>query len=176
MIVRPGIRANILRLCRKQSTATNTSLESRAKLLQERAKGGLSAVQAQAGPVVNAVSSSLSKLAGRYPKYTGPVIYWSKVVGELAKEVWKREQMRPPSAHQFQTTFSHWYAQGKNLLSQAPKIDYMALLQQTREKTNLQTLAYAGVFGAQVWGFFALGEIIGRRNLIGYSVPNEGHH
>jgi F-type H+-transporting ATPase subunit g len=40
---------------------------------------------------------------------------------------------------------------------------------------TLRDFAKGGVVAAQFYTFFLFGEIIGRRNLIGYNVPTEHH-
>lgn len=40
----------------------------------------------------------------------------------------------------------------------------------------MQEMAVAGVVGAELLGFFTIGEIIGRFKLVGYRVEQEEHH
>jgi F-type H+-transporting ATPase subunit g len=87
-------------------------------------------------------------------------VYNAKVGAELAKLVYKKEGMAFPSGQQFAEARS--YVE-KNLNKSAFK------------GLTLRDLAKGGVVAAEFYTFFLFGEIIGRRNLIGYNVPSEKH-
>ncbi|KAG2181741.1 hypothetical protein INT44_008556 [Umbelopsis vinacea] len=87
-------------------------------------------------------------------------VYNTKVGAEVAKLVYKKEGMSFPSGQQFAEARS--YVE-KNLNKNALK------------GVTLRDFAKAGVVAAEIYTFFLFGEIIGRRNLIGYNVPTEHH-
>lgn len=92
--------------------------------------------------------------------------YWSKVVGELSKQVYKKEGLQPPSVAEFQKVYECAVKQSTTFVKD-PKafVDVVAKnAQGTSKDEYLRYLAYA----IQVLGFFSLGEIIGRRHVVGY--------
>ncbi|CAO3686549.1 unnamed protein product [Rhizopus microsporus] len=84
-----------------------------------------------------------------------PVVYNTKVAIEIAKQVYKKEGMAFPSGAQFAE------AQQSNL-----------------KNLTFSDVAKGGVIFAEIYTFFLIGEIVGRRNLIGYNVESEesAHH
>ncbi|KAL0145364.1 ATP synthase subunit G ATP20 [Mucor lusitanicus] len=92
-----------------------------------------------------------------------PIIYNTKVAVEVAKQVYTKEGMAFPTGAQF---------------SEAQQT-----LQNTLKIKNLKNLTFSevakgGVVLAEIYTFFLIGEIVGRRNLIGYNVKSEeaAHH
>ncbi|KAI8879404.1 hypothetical protein K501DRAFT_226753 [Backusella circina FSU 941] len=87
-----------------------------------------------------------------------PIVYNTKVAIEVAKQVYVKEGMSFPSGAQF--------AQAQQTLRQSLKINNLKNL-------GCADFAKAGVVLAEVYTFFLIGEIIGRKNLIGYNVKSE---
>ncbi|KAI7905693.1 mitochondrial ATP synthase g subunit-domain-containing protein [Cokeromyces recurvatus] len=90
-----------------------------------------------------------------------PIVYNTKVAVEVAKQVYKKEGMAFPTGAQF---------------SEAQQT-----LQNNLKISNLKNLTSAdvvkgGVVLAEIYTFFLIGEIVGRRNLVGYNVKSEDHH
>ncbi|CAG8672563.1 13534_t:CDS:1, partial [Cetraspora pellucida] len=81
-----------------------------------------------------------------------PIIYNSLVIKELAKEVYIKEGLRPPTISEISQAFSN--------LQSIRLRDLMEI--------GLRDAARIAIRSVEVFGFFALGEIIGRRSLIGY--------
>ncbi|KAI8337095.1 mitochondrial ATP synthase g subunit-domain-containing protein [Chlamydoabsidia padenii] len=92
-----------------------------------------------------------------------PIVYDAKVVGEIAKQVYTKEGMSFPSGAQF--TEAQTFVK-KNLNVNSIK------------SLTWNNVAKGGVVLAEIYTFFLIGEIVGRRNLIGYNVKSEGanHH
>ncbi|RHZ70251.1 hypothetical protein Glove_273g18 [Diversispora epigaea] len=89
----------------------------------------------------------LSKLA----EYRHPIIYNAQVIKEITKEVYVKEGLRPPSGSQISAAWEK--------------------LKNTRwQNLSLHDYKIIGVRSLECLGFFAIGEIIGRRSLIGYKV------
>jgi len=117
-----------------------------------------------------------------------PTIYYSKVAFEISKLVFRGQKMTPPyvffSRHvisevtdpynrsdlaTFQSNFKLLFKLANLALSARNAI-------QTVRSANAKDLAFVGVLGAELLGFFAVGEIIGRRKLIGYRGKVDAHH
>lgn len=89
---------------------------------------------------------------------------WSKTIAQLAKQIYIKEGMSPPTFEEYQAVYKSLY---KNVLAHAesPKliIDFC-------KKTNKEDYIRYGAYGLQFVGFFTLGEIVGRRSIFGYKV------
>ncbi|SCV04089.1 LAMI_0H13322g1_1 [Lachancea mirantina] len=90
-------------------------------------------------------------------------IYYSKVVGELSKQVYLKENLQPPSVNDFQTVYTKLY---KRALGFATKPKSSLEFLKTLGKNDL--VKY-GSYGVQLAGLYSLGEIIGRRKVVGYT-------
>ncbi|EMR10574.1 hypothetical protein PNEG_01279 [Pneumocystis murina B123] len=81
--------------------------------------------------------------------------YNAQVARELIKQVWIQERLKPPSVAEIKYTYRK--------IPQYTNISYFYSLSQ-KEWIRL------GIFSLQVYGFFKIGEIIGRRHIVGYKI------
>ncbi|KKY22759.1 putative mitochondrial f1f0-atp synthase g [Phaeomoniella chlamydospora] len=153
-----------------------------------KASEGLTRVTSTAGPAIsNAVSgagNALRKVGGRTGKVVAfvdslipPTVYYSKVGLELAKLVFKGQNMYPPNLQTFQAYFQPLINAAKSpqtLLSKASQATSSAssytpetILSSVRN-VNRQQLATIGVLSAEVLGFFTVGTMIGKMKVVGY--------
>ncbi|KAG7195889.1 ATP synthase subunit G atp20 [Scheffersomyces spartinae] len=113
--------------------------------------------------------SAVGKLTSSLTKLSNATVYWSKVAVEVGKIVYKKEALAPPSSQQFQQVYQSWIkfvkspAQQKQFLEQAGSFQF-----------SKACAAKAAIYGTQLLAFFSLGEIIGRRHIVGY--PSVGGH
>lgn len=89
-------------------------------------------------------------------------MYDAKVAGEIAKQVYTKERMNFPSGQQFSEA------------QQYVQKDLMNAL--TWKNITKRDVAKGAVVAAELYTFFLIGEIVGRRHLIGYKVKEEEHH
>lgn len=99
-------------------------------------------------------------------------IYWSKVTGELAKQVYLKEKLTPPSIADFQTVYQNLYKQALELTTKPQQVLAFA------KGLNKNSLLNYGAIFIQIVGLFSLGEVIGRRQIVGYPQfgPAPSHH
>ncbi|CAG8510031.1 5020_t:CDS:2, partial [Acaulospora colombiana] len=97
----------------------------------------------------NAAKGTLSKIAG----FQKPIVYNARVLKEIAKEVYVKENLRPPSAAQISEVW-------EGLKSIRPS---------DINKLSSDDIKTIGVRSLECLGFFIIGEVIGRRGLIGYN-------
>ncbi|ORZ14498.1 mitochondrial ATP synthase g subunit-domain-containing protein [Absidia repens] len=92
-----------------------------------------------------------------------PIVYDAKVVGEIAKQVYTKEGMSFPTGAQF--------AEAQNFVKKNANVNAL-------KSVTWNNVAKGGVVLAEIYTFFLIGEIVGRRNLIGYNVKGESssHH
>jgi F-type H+-transporting ATPase subunit g len=122
--------------------------------------------QSTAARAKDAISDKVDQVSGLVSK----TVYWAKVTGELAKQVYLKEKLSPPSISEIQSVYQTLYTQGL-YYAQRPR-DLIAILNKSVDKN---TLINGGAYIIQFAGLFALGEAIGRRKIVGY--PSfESHH
>ncbi|KAF7730975.1 hypothetical protein EC973_001021 [Apophysomyces ossiformis] len=102
--------------------------------------------------IVSSLQGTFSKLIA----FQKPLVYKAKVAGEIAKQVYVKEGMAFPTAEQF--------AQAQQSIKQNASLSALKL------NFSWRCVAQGGVVAAELYTFFLIGEIIGRRNLIGYNV------
>ncbi|KAF6009252.1 hypothetical protein HII13_003597 [Brettanomyces bruxellensis] len=107
-------------------------------------------------------SSVVSKVTG----FANCSWYWTKVFGNVAKQIYIKEGLTPPNASEFRKVYDDAVKQGL-LLVRDPKRYSTSLLRVAQTSTSGDYLKY-GCYLIQILGFFALGEIVGRRKLAGY--------
>ncbi|KTW25586.1 hypothetical protein T552_03447 [Pneumocystis carinii B80] len=81
--------------------------------------------------------------------------YNVQVAKELIKQVWIQERLRPPSVAEIKYTYR-----------EIPKYTNISYFYSLSQKEWIQL----GIFSLQVYGFFKIGEIIGRRHIVGYKI------
>ncbi|KAI8991553.1 mitochondrial ATP synthase g subunit-domain-containing protein [Mycotypha africana] len=84
-----------------------------------------------------------------------PVCYNAKVAAEIVKQVYTKEGMAFPTGAQL--------AEAQKTIEQTLKI-------QNLRNLTFKDAAKGGVLFAEIYTFFLIGEIVGRRNLVGYNV------
>lgn len=97
-------------------------------------------------------------------------IYYGKVGAELSKQVYLKEGLQPPSIADFKKVYSQLY---KKSLHYAVKPKEVVEIVKTLSKND--ALRY-GAFAVQIVGFYSIGEVIGRRHLVGYKNYQPSHH
>ncbi|ORX82902.1 hypothetical protein K493DRAFT_292186 [Basidiobolus meristosporus CBS 931.73] len=98
---------------------------------------------------------SLQSTSSRFINMTGPVGYNLQVAKEIAKQVYVKEGLAPPTSAQLH--------QAKEQFQRS--LDWTII-----REMSLKEVAQKAVVGVEIAGFFFIGEVIGRRSLIGYDV------
>ncbi|CCH40884.1 ATP synthase subunit g, mitochondrial [Wickerhamomyces ciferrii] len=120
-----------------------------------------------ASKATNAAQGFVEKITANVNK----AVYWSKVTGELAKQVYLKEKLSPPSIADFQTVYTTLYKQVLQLSTKPKEVLSFAKNFGKNEALNYGSLAI------QLLGLFSLGEIIGRRQIVGYpQFGSQTHH
>ena len=161
---------------RWESTASkaNTSTTSQAT-------EGLSRVASAAGPVlngaVNGLTEALIKVGGRTGRVVAfiqrqipPTLYYARVGLELSKLVFHGQKMSPPPMSTFQVYYQKLVQNLRypsSLLGASSSLNPQVLLNRATNVSKSDVAAKA-VLLAELLGFFTVGEILGRRKLIGY--------
>ena len=94
-------------------------------------------------------------------------IYYTKVALELSKSVYVKEGLAPPTAAEVTKVYECALKQA-NSFAKDPKAFADLVAKNAQGFSKDEILRYICYF-IQVVGFFSLGEIIGRRNVVGYA-------
>ncbi|WPH05017.1 Hypothetical protein R9X50_00791500 [Acrodontium crateriforme] len=184
------------------SNAANKAKDS-ASEVAGKAQQGLSRVTSSAGSALSGAADTASRMLSGIGGRTGavikfgqslvpPTIYYARVTGELAKLIFHGRGMAPPSMQTFQsylTPVRNALTNPSSLLKNtassagaaAEKTAQTAVHNPETFITRLRnmdsaTLTTVGIVGAEVIGFFSVGEIIGRFKIVGYHGAHGEHH
>ncbi|KII84325.1 hypothetical protein PLICRDRAFT_167855 [Plicaturopsis crispa FD-325 SS-3] len=153
--LRPAIRS---RLPPHRLASTNASAEAAQKKAQE----ALGSAQKQAERLWESTKKFLGpvgeKAGNLLGGYREPLVYNLKVARELAKQVYLAERLQPPADL---PTIKSAYS---TLWSRAKNPSYW------REIARNGEWAKVAIYGVEAYGIFKIGEIIGRRHLVGYEL------
>ncbi|KAF9456840.1 mitochondrial ATP synthase g subunit-domain-containing protein [Collybia nuda] len=142
---------------RYTSSNSNASVEATQKKAQE----ALASAQQNAGKFWESTKKFLEpagqKLGQMLGSYKQPLLYNLSVTREIFKHVYKAEGLQPPSIATFRSAY-------ETLWSRAINPAYW------RGAVSSGEIIKVGVYGVEAYTIFKIGEIFGRRNLIGYDL------
>jgi len=140
------------------SSSSNSSLDQ----AQKTAQNTLAAASKHAGNAFAAAKKASGPLGDRVGNmlgaYRAPLAYNLSVARELLKQVYLAERLQPPLSPQ---TWSSAYT---TLAQRARNPAYWREIARSGEWMKV------GVYALEAYGIFKIGEIIGRRSLVGYKV------
>ncbi|OJT03570.1 ATP synthase subunit g, mitochondrial [Trametes pubescens] len=129
--------------------------------LQKKATETLATVQKGLGQALEAGKKFLGpvgeKAGNLLGAYREPLQYNFAVFREVLKQVYVAERLQPPPISAFSSVYS-------SLWSRASNVQYW------RELARSGDLTRVGIYAVEAYGIFKIGEIIGRRSLVGYNV------
>lgn len=190
-------RRSALRYNSTASKATEAAKETASKATDKtseftsKASEGLSRVTSTAGPALSRAGSGVLNALGRVGGRTGkvvafversipPTVYYARVGLELAKLVFRGRNMSLPSVKVWEQYYQKTLelVRNRQLLQQqvSKLVDNSAELTSRIRNLNAAQIAGGAVVGAEILGFFTVGEIIGRMKLVGYRGPAESEH
>jgi len=139
-------------------TSTNGHVEKAQKFAQkayEQAQNGASKLSEAAKPYLGSTGERISGLAGSYRQ---PLFYNLAVAREFLKQIYTAERLAP------QTSLSQITSIYKQLYCNAISIPFWRELWTSGQWTRV------AIYGLEAYGIFHIGEIIGRRHIIGYKL------
>jgi len=129
---------------------------------QKKAQDAMAVVQKRLGEAVEMgkkVMGPVGERAGNMlGSYREPLMYNLSVAREFLKQVYVAERLQPPTSV---STITSAYS---TLWSRASNPAYWRELVRSGEWTKV------GVYAVEAYGIYKIGEIIGRRSLVGYKV------
>ncbi|GAA5884414.1 hypothetical protein JCM6882_005243 [Rhodosporidiobolus microsporus] len=142
--LRTSLRSSAARQVRQASTES----------AQQKATQAAQQAQQKASQLLGSASQSVGNALGAYKE---PVFYNAAVAKEIAKQVYVAEKLAPPSFAQVSYTFRQFF-------QQAPRLSFWQNLYESG--AYKKWLLYA----VEAYGIFSIGEMIGRRHVVGYSL------
>ncbi|TCD61820.1 hypothetical protein EIP91_007865 [Steccherinum ochraceum] len=129
---------------------------------QKKAEDALASAQKYAGEAVAVGKRFLGpvgdKLGNALGSYRQPLVYNFSVAREFLKQVYVAERLQPPtSVHTITNAYSTIWSRASNP-------------QYWREIARSGEWAKVGVYAVEAYGIYKVGEIIGRRSLVGYNL------
>jgi len=137
------------------TTANVEKAQKFAKKAYEQAQSGASKLSEAAKPYLGSPGERVSGLAGSYRQ---PLLYNFTVAREFLKQIYTAERLAPP------TSLSQITSVYKQLYSSAISIPFWRELWMSGQWTKV------AIYGLEAYGIFHIGEMIGRRHIIGYKL------
>jgi len=141
---------------------TSSAASDTAKQAQQKAADALGSAQKAAGKgfeQLKSVSGKVGESAGNLlGGYREPLLYNLSVAREFLKQVYVREGLTPP------TNLSSIQSTYQTLFARARDINYWKGIAESGE------LVKVGVYGLEAYFIFHIGEMIGRRHVVGYKL------
>ncbi|KAG0676116.1 ATP synthase subunit G atp20 [Kluyveromyces marxianus] len=97
-------------------------------------------------------------------------VYYGKVTAELSKQVYTKEGLQPSNFSDFEMVYTRLYRQAVHY-AERPQQAIEALKNIEKDKA-----IQIGAVGVQMLGLYSLGEIIGRRKVVGYRNYSTASH
>ncbi|TFK64261.1 hypothetical protein BDN72DRAFT_846741 [Pluteus cervinus] len=159
---RTTLRANRSRFTQQRFSSSTPGSSNSTDAAQKKAQEALASASKNATQlwesartkVLEPVGQAVGKMLGSYKQ---PILYNLAVGRELAKLVYRAEGLQPPSLNTIQSVYASIWSSASNV-------------QFWRNSVASGEIARLGVYGLQAYGIFKIGEIVGRRSLIGYNL------
>ncbi|GAA5967093.1 hypothetical protein JCM11641_000439 [Rhodosporidiobolus odoratus] len=142
------LRSSLARQSRLQVRQVST------EAAQKKATDAAANAQQKAQQLYGSASNAVGNALGGYKE---PVLYNAAVAKELAKQVYVAEKLAPPSFAQVSYTF-------RQFAQQAPHLSFWQKLYESGEYKRWL------VYAVEAYGIFTIGEMIGRRHVVGYKL------
>ncbi|KAJ3759070.1 mitochondrial ATP synthase g subunit-domain-containing protein [Lentinula raphanica] len=156
--LRPAFRSRAVCSTRSASTGSNPQLDAAQKKAQEV----LSSTQQTATKAFESakkIAGPLGETAGKYlARYKEPVLYNFAVFREIAKQVYRAESLSPPSS--IDVVRSAYRTMWTNATSKAF----------WQNAISNGEVAKLGIYALEAYGIFKIGEMVGRRSIVGYNL------
>ncbi|KAF7768380.1 hypothetical protein Agabi119p4_7623 [Agaricus bisporus var. burnettii] len=140
---------------RFNSTSTEKKAQDALAGAQKTAVKGWEKLVQFLGPA----GQKLGNLLGGYKE---PLVYNFTVAREVVKRIYVSEALSPPAFSQYAEVY-------RQIWSNVTHASYWRGLTQNGQ------FAQVGIYGLQAYGIFKIGEIIGRRQLVGYPGTTSQH-
>ncbi|KAG6866406.1 hypothetical protein C0991_004691 [Blastosporella zonata] len=155
------LRHTVLRRTAVPNNVRSRFASTSTEATQQKAKDALGSAAQTAGKVWEGAVKFLGPVGQRAGNLLGgyrqPLLYNLSVTREVLKQIYRTEGLAPPSFATVQTAYQTIWQRVSNPA-------YF------REIAGNGELARIGVYAVEAYGIFKIGEIFGRRTLVGYDL------
>lgn len=116
------------------------------------------------------IQSFTTGIVSRTTSLVTKTVYYGKVGAELSKQVYLKEGLQPPSVTDFKKVYSELYKMSMHYAVKPKEV-----MEFFKAVSKNDAIRY-GSYAVQVVGFYSVGEVIGRRHLVGYKNYQPSHH
>ncbi|KDR72148.1 hypothetical protein GALMADRAFT_74382 [Galerina marginata CBS 339.88] len=145
----------------RRSAASKRFASSTTEASQKKAQDALATAQKNASKFYESAKRFLEpageKVGNLLGSYKQPLLYNLSVTREVLKQIYVKEGLQPPNFATVKAAYS-------NLWSQVANPALVGNLVKSGE------IGRVGIYGLQAYGIFKIGEIVGRRSVIGYNI------
>ncbi|EAU85024.1 hypothetical protein CC1G_04120 [Coprinopsis cinerea okayama7 len=154
-LIRRSLQRPVFRQRGVRFSSTNTeAAQKKAQDTLANAQATAEKVWASTLKLLGPIGETAGRMLGSYKQ---PLLYNLAVARELAKQVYVAERLQPPTLDAVKAAY-------KSLWSQ---VSSPAAIRQFAASGQV---AQVGVYGLQAYTIFKIGEILGRRSLVGYNI------
>ncbi|KAI0656372.1 mitochondrial ATP synthase g subunit-domain-containing protein [Cubamyces menziesii] len=136
------------------STPSTEEMQKKAQDVFASVQKGLGQAFEAGKKFLGPVGEKAGNLLGAYRE---PLQYNFAVFREVLKQVYVAERLQPPPLSAFASVYSTLWARARNP-------------QYWRELARSGDLTKVGIYALEAYGIFKIGEILGRRSLVGYNI------
>lgn len=158
--IRQLARSNpqLLRMVARQSTSAASGSPAAAA---QKAAGAAKDISAKTMGYARCIAQRLAPITSRVglSKVAEPTVYWSKVMGEIAKQVYLKEKFQPPRFADLEAVVTHAYMCFST-----------GAIFQVIKFPSMQQMVMGAVYATQIYGFYAVGKMVGRWSITHYKV------
>jgi len=142
--------------------STSSSSGSSVEQAQKTAQNAYNAASKHAGSAFESAKKAAGpigeRLGSMLGSYRGPIVYKLAVAREFLKQVYVAERLQPPMNLQV------WVDAYSTLAKRARDLSYWKGILNNGEWKKV------GIYGLEAYGIFKIGEILGRRHMVGYKL------
>ncbi|KAG8773454.1 hypothetical protein FRB91_000224 [Serendipita sp. 411] len=155
---RPQLQVRQSRANRRFASSESGKSNEAVEKATEYAKKAYGQGAAVAGKAVEGAMKYAGPYGERLSGFGGPLSYNFAVLREILKQVYIRESLAPPkSISEITQAYKYLWAQGSSL-------------QWWRQLVESGGWKKVGIYALEAYGIFHVGEIVGRRHIVGYKL------
>ncbi|SCZ93680.1 BZ3500_MvSof-1268-A1-R1_Chr6-3g08817 [Microbotryum saponariae] len=154
------------RFASSSSSSSSSSTSAATEQAAQKASDVAAKAKSVAGPAIEKVQQASAKaqalVGNALGAYKEPIFYNAAVAKEIVKQVYVKEKLAPPSLGQVTYVYQQFF-------NSARDVNYWQQLYKSGEWKRW------AIYAVEAYGIFKIGEMIGRRHVVGYKLEGELH-
>ncbi|PPR02169.1 hypothetical protein CVT24_011357 [Panaeolus cyanescens] len=153
-LARQALRQQHMAAQRRFASTSSDAAQKKAQDALASAQKNAEKVWENVQKLLGPVGEKAGQLLGSYKQ---PIVYNLSVAKELVKQVYVAEGLKPPTLAAFRSAYAEIWTQ-------------LTTAGFARRVTQNGEWAQLGVYGLQAYGLYKIGEMVGRRSVVGYNI------